>query len=283
MKDQAHELKERLLKPASRVCVYAVVSGKGGVGKSNITLNLGIALHQTGKRVLLIDGDLGMANLDILAGIISRNTLMDYFDDQRGLEEILVTYRPGLEILPGGSGFMGLGDHREDELKEFVSLLIGSGRYDYVFIDAGAGIDAKLLSFVSVANEVLLVTVPEPTAMVDAYSLVKILAVHEIKPRIQLIVNQVSGRREAQATYEHLNRVIGAFLNIELELLGYVVSDAKVRAAVSQQVPLMLAHPSAFAARNIREIGERMTSGAVPAAFGSLNDVVHRFVRIFGS
>jgi len=283
MNDQAHELKLKMQRPSSAVCVYAVVSGKGGVGKSNIALNLGVALNQTGKRVLLIDGDLGMANLDILAGVISRNTLLDYFETQKSIEEILVEYRPGLEILPGGSGFMSLGDSREGELRDFVSRLIGTGRYDYVFIDAGAGIDAKLLSFVSVANEVLLVTVPEPTAMVDAYSLIKILSVYEIKPRIQLIVNQVSSRREAQETYEHLNKVIGTFLNIEMELLGYVVSDPKVKAAVHRQTPFSLAHPNAPASRNIREISERMSSGIVPTNFGSLTEVMHRFVRIFGS
>ena len=110
-----------------------------------------------------------------------------------------------------------------------------------------------------------------------------LFAIYEIKPRIQLIVNQVSSRREAQETYEHLNKVIGTFLNIQMELLGYVVADPKVKAAVHRQTPFSLAHPNAPASRNIRDISERLSSGAVTANFGTLSEVMHRFVRIFGS
>ena len=283
MIDQAYELKVRMQKPPQNLSVYAVVSGKGGVGKSNITLNLGLALCQAGKRVLLIDGDLGMANLDILAGVMSRTSLMDYFERHKSLDEILVHYQNGLDILPGGSGFMNLRENREDEIRDFVSRLMGDGHYDYVFIDAGAGVDTKLLSFVSVAHEVLLITVPEPTAMIDAYSLIKILSVYEIKPRLHLIVNQVSSRREAQETYDHLNKVIHTFLNIQMDLLGYVRSDAKVKEGVHKQVPFLLSHPGAMASQNIKEICGRLLNREVPRTLGSLHEVMRRFVKIFGA
>lgn len=283
MIDQAHELKHRMLHPVPSVRVFAVVSGKGGVGKSNIALNLGIALNLAGQRVLLIDGDLGMANLDILAGLTSRSTLLDYFEHQKSIEDILMTYQPGLDILPGGSGLLTLHEWEEEEISTFVCTLIESGRYDYILIDAGAGVDAKLLSFVSVAHEVLLVTVSEPTALVDAYSLIKILSMYQMKPRLHLIVNQVSGDKEAKEIFERLQHVIRTFLNIQLELLGYVVSDPKVKEAVRRQVPFTIAFPHAQPARNIMTIRDKLMTGCDVIPKSSIGDVVHRFMKIFGA
>lgn len=283
MKDQAHELKQKMLQPSKNVTVYAVVSGKGGVGKSNITINLGIALNQSGKSVLLIDGDLGMANLDILAGVSSRSTLMDFFESGKPIDDILIHYQDGLDILPGGSGMLSLQNSQDEVIKEFITSLIGSGRYDVIMIDAGAGVDAKLISFASVAHEVILVTVPEPTAMADAYSLVKILSVFEIKHRIHLIVNQVSGQKQAQETYERLDKVIGTFLNAKIELLGYVATDMKVRDAVSRQIPFLIAYPVTLASRNITTLCDRMLERNSEFSWSSLGDLVFRFIKVFGA
>jgi flagellar biosynthesis protein FlhG len=260
-----------------------VVSGKGGVGKSNISLNLAIELSQAGKRVLLMDGDLGMANLDILAGVSSAYTLLDYFQEGTPLSKILIEYQKDLSILPGGSGLVTLLPEAHDTIRVFVESLVQEGNYDIILIDAGAGVDAKLLSFVSFSHEVLLVTVPEPTALADAYSLVKVLSVYGIKDRIHLIVNQVTGPKEARETYQRLNKVIGTFLKVQVCDLGYVHTDKKVKEAVLRQKPFTTLFPMATASKNVRSISGKLLNPDQEMGVSTFGDAVLRFMKVFGS
>ena len=283
MKDQAHNLKQLLFDGPARepqVTVYAVVSGKGGVGKSNISLNLALEMHRCGRRVLLIDGDTGMANLDILAGVAGRHSMINYFEDELPLEDILIEIQPGFHLLPGGSGLSGLQSQSREEIRSFVDDLMGRS-YDVILIDAGAGVNAKLLSFVSFSHELILVTVPEPTAMADAYSLAKILSVYSIKEEVGVVINQVSGRREALETYERLEKVITTFLNLKVRFLGYVSSDPKVRRAVNLQRPFSEAFPSSAASRDIGELCSVLLDGAQIRRTGTLADTVSRFMKVF--
>lgn len=282
MKDQAHQLKQIDFNEEGEVTIYTVVSGKGGVGKSNLSLNLALAMNEAGKKVLLIDGDVGMANLDILSGLPSFNSLSDYFEKDMAIAEILVEVAPGLDLLPGGSGLMGLQTQSQYQLQDFLEELLAYGQYDAIVIDAGAGVSSRLLSFVLLCDELILVTIPEPTAVADAYSLAKVLSSHKIKEDIQVVINQVDSMKEAQETFERLDKVAGAFLQLKLVFLGAIHADNKVRKAVSMQKPYLQSYPRSQPSQDIRAIQEKLDHKEKEAVrLRPFGQVISRFFRMF--
>ncbi|MCL6472899.1 MAG: MinD/ParA family protein [Firmicutes bacterium] len=239
--------------------VIAVTSGKGGVGKSNLVANLGIALAKRGRKVMLFDADLGLANIDVLFGINPKYHLKNLVDGDKSLQEILVKGPYSLKIVPGGSGIpelANLSDEQQQKLLESFSEL--EREYEITLIDTGAGISKDIISFVLAAREAIIITTPEPTAITDAYGMIKVLTQRDSGVDIKLVVNMVSDEKEGQ---DIANRIIMAtkqFLGKRIEVLGYILSDPTVNISVVKQKPLVIGYPNSKASKCIMQIAEQI-------------------------
>jgi flagellar biosynthesis protein FlhG len=267
--DQAAALRD-LMRPAPRqplrqTRVIAVASGKGGVGKTNLTVNLAIALAREGKRVVVLDGDLGLANVDVLLGIHPRYTLEHVVSGQRSLGEVMVQAPGGIWVVPGASGLEEMANMSEESRQHLIAALAElDGRADLLLIDTAAGISREVSAFLEAAPEVIVVTTPEPTAITDAYALIKVASANA-SPTFRLVVNQANDVGEALAVARKLQSVARQFLNIEIQSLGYVPTDRSVSRSTRGQVPLLVGYPSSPAALRIVELARRLSSTAGPA------------------
>jgi flagellar biosynthesis protein FlhG len=266
--DQASELR-RMMAPArpsalsaTRTRVLAVASGKGGVGKTNLTINLAIALARDGKRVVVLDGDLGLANVDVLLGLVPRWTLQHVVSGERSLEEVICRAPGDFWVIPGGSGLEELASLSEERRRVLVeSLAALDGQFDVLIIDVAAGVSDEVSSFLHAAPEILVVTTPEPTAITDAYAVVKLASQGGADTTFHLIVNQTDDGGEGSQVGRKIRAVARQFLGVELNMLGHVPSDMAVAKAVRGQVPLLVAYPHALASRRITEAARRLALG----------------------
>lgn len=241
-----------ILPATSHARVIVVTSGKGGVGKTNITVNLALALAKRGKRTVLFDADLGMANVDVILGVSPKAHLADVVAGRKTLEEILLPVTEGLDIVPGGSGIHELADLPQDALEGFVrSLRDLEHRADFILVDTGAGISRGVLNFVLAANEVLVVTTPEPTAITDAYGLIKAIDQHNPLAQVRLLINMAESEQEARAVAQKLIMIVDRFLDVEVSFLTWLEKDPNVSRAVLQQQPFYHAFPYGPTTRRI--------------------------------
>lgn len=242
--------------------VIAVSSGKGGVGKTNVAVNLGLSLAGRGIRVALLDADLGTANVDVIMGIRPRYHLHHVITGQKTLPEIVVDGPYGLQIIPGASGLPDLADmpemQREILLRSFMAL---DGTVDLLLIDTGAGVGREVVQFILAAGEVLLVTTPEPTALTDAYALMKVLAGYQIPVSVKLLINNVSDQHEGEAAANRLSVISNQFLGRPVELAGILPYDKHLKEAVRKQNPVILANPYSPVSVAITSLGERLWNG----------------------
>ena len=233
----------------------AITSGKGGGGKSNIVVNLCLALAQRGRRVFLLDADMGLANVDVLLGLTPKHTLEHVMTGQMMIEDIVLTGAEGFWVLPSSSGLSELSELTHDQqMFLFQELSRIEGGIDYLFIDTGAGISSNVLRFNASAGEVIVVANPEPTAITDAYALMKLLSIKYHIRDFSLIANSVTSDADGQSVYTRLNHVCEQFLNVNLNYLGSVPLDNAVRKAVRQQKPLLQGNPQSPAARSLIRI-----------------------------
>jgi flagellar biosynthesis protein FlhG len=266
--DQAAELR-RIMAPArpstrsaTRTRVLAVASGKGGVGKTNLTINLAIALARDGKRVVVLDGDLGLANVDVLLGLVPRWTLQHVVSGERSLEEVICPAPGGIWVIPGGSGLEELANLSEERRGVLLdSLARLDGHFDVLLIDVAAGVSEEVSAFLHAAPEILVVTTPEPTAITDAYAVVKLARQGEGDTKFHLVVNQTDDGGEGSQVARKIRTVARQFLGVELNMLGHVPTDTAIPKAVRGQVPLLVAYPNAVASRRIVELARRLTLG----------------------
>jgi len=240
--------------------VITVASGKGGVGKTNFTLNLGIALAEYGQRVLILDADLGLANIDVILGISPKYNLLHVITGEKDIQDIIIEGPNGIKIIPGGSGIYELTDLEEWQLERFLLKLSKlENENDYLLIDTGAGISKNVLNFTLAADEIYIVTTPEPTSITDAYGLIKTLHKHKFLGEIKLIVNKALTVEEAEITGKKLQIVVNRFLkSCKLEILGYVLEDKAVPKAVKKQKPFLLDNPTARASEDIYKIASKI-------------------------
>jgi flagellar biosynthesis protein FlhG len=235
-------------------------SGKGGVGKTNIVVNLAVQLAKLRKKVFIIDADLGLANIDILLNIAPEFTIEDVLTGKKNINDIIVEGPLGIHVLPASSGISEMqtltGKQQMSMLRELSKL---HARYDYILIDTGAGIAANVLRFNAAADEICVVTNPEPTAITDAYALMKIMSSKYRVHAFNLIVNQ-SGLQEARDVYTRLTMVLNRFLTAELTLIGYIPHDPGFVLAVKRQEPLSLLQPNAAPARAFRQLALNINS-----------------------
>ncbi len=245
--------------PQFRSRVIAVSSGKGGVGKTNIAVNLGLTLAKRGIRVALLDADLGTANVDVLMGIRPDYHLQHLITGQRSLAEIIVETPSGLKIIPGASGLPDLADlpdaQRDVLLRAMMAL---DGTVDLLLIDTGAGVGRNVVQFILSAGEVLLVTTPEPTAVTDAYALVKVLAGYHLPISIKLVVNNAQPPSEGDLVARRLAMVAEQFLGRAIEPLGVLPHDKSVPQAVRRQIPVVEASPFSPMSTGLNRLAERL-------------------------
>lgn len=249
--------------------VISVTSGKGGVGKSSVVANLALTLASRGERVLLLDGDFGLANLDIMLDLRPRGNIHDVLSGKLDARDVLVRVAPNVDMLPASSGVIAmtqLGD--EDKWKVLEMMQSLENGYDVLLIDTGAGISDDVTWLNSSAGEIIVVATPEPTSIADAYALMKVLnQKHKIKD-FQLLVNQARSEAEALRVYQQITAVSDRFLNVSIDYLGHVLWDDLWTFAVRQRKPIVSAYPSSNAAKNFSAVAdtlfrptERMVAG----------------------
>ncbi len=253
IRDQAHSLRQHFPEASPkdyrpqgrRVRALSFTSGKGGVGKTNIVVNLSVQLAKRGKKVLLIDADLGLANIDIMLNLNPQFTVEDVLLGKKQIHEVMVEGPLGVHILPASSGVSEMtelsGEQQMHMLQQLASL---QDNYDFILIDTGAGIASTVLRFNAAADEICVITTTEPTALTDAYALMKVMATKYQVRKFNLIVNQVGNMKEAKAVYEKLKAVFQQFLPVDLMMMGFIPRDVNFPKAVRAQTPLSLLQPN---------------------------------------
>lgn len=260
--------------------VFTITSGKGGVGKSNVVLNLAIALKKLGKKVLVLDADIGMGNIDVLIGTIPRYNIIDIVSNNKTIEEVMITGPLGVKILCGGTGLSRIDDLNSSQREIIVNQLGRLRGFDYILIDTGAGINRTSLAFIDCSDEVFIVTTPEPTALTDAYSLLKTMCNYDIKRSARVIVNKVLEDKEGDSTFGRLKNSSEKFLHAYLIHLGNVCEDKKLVQAVRQQKPVLLAYPNCEASQKIEALARKL-EGIEGKRENSIQVVFKKMFKIF--
>ncbi len=259
MEDQAQELKE-MMSNNRKTRIIAITSGKGGVGKSNLSVNMAIAYAQQGKKVILIDGDLGMANVNVLMNIVPQYNLMQVINKQKTMQEIITDTEFGIKFISGANGFSKIANLTVDELDYFAKQFSMLGNADIIIIDTGAGIANNVLQFVAAADEVYVVTTPEPTAITDAYGIIKIITTELVdrETNIKLLVNRVHSADEGKRISERIINIAAQFLNYKVDYIGFVYDDPVVQASVIRQKPFIVVNPTSKPSQCIKHIVGRI-------------------------
>lgn len=245
--------------------IIAITSGKGGVGKTNIVANLGFALGRFGKKVLILDADLGLGNLDVLLGLAPEYNLSHVIRGEKKLSEIVVSGPGRLKILPAASGIQEMTSLTPEEHQivfgQLESFVLD---FDIVLIDTAAGISSNVLYFNINADEILVVATPEPTSITDAYALMKVLSVKYGTDHFKLVVNSAANEQEADEVYRQLNLVAERFLNITLENYGAILMDENVKKGVRRQKIVSDAAPLTKASRNFAALARKISETPAP-------------------
>jgi flagellar biosynthesis protein FlhG len=245
-----------------RATVVAITSGKGGVGKSNVAVNLAITLAGAGKRVTLLDADLGLANADVLCNVDLRTNLSHVIARKRELADVLIKAPGGFNLIGGASGLARMADLTDDDRQRLIEALGElETQADVILIDTGAGISPNVLSFTRAADHVLVVTTPEPTAITDAYAVVKVISRDASERRLSLLVNQARSPAEGRVVHERIAKVAKQFLGVSVLDAGYVLADENVQQAVRRRTPFVLGTPNCPAARCIEKLAMRLEQG----------------------
>jgi flagellar biosynthesis protein FlhG len=233
----------------------AVTSGKGGVGKSHFTANLAIKMAENGKNVMVLDADLGLANLDILFGISPKYSLIHVIRNEKNIKDVVTNGPGGVKIIPGGSGLEELADLDEDSRRAFLlNLEQIEDDLDILIIDTGAGLSKNVLSFLNASEEIIVITTPEPSSLADAYGVIKSVVKTNKAADIKVIINRVTSEEEAREVYRRLSMVSRQFINFNLQWGGYIFEDKIVSMAVRQREPFVLIDKTSKASKCMEQI-----------------------------
>lgn len=264
--------------------VVAVASGKGGVGKTSLAANLAVSLAKRGLRVCVLDADLGLANLDVVLGLSPARSLLHVLRGEARLDEVIVEGPAGIRVVPAASGFLeltALAPEQQFALLTQVDALEDS--LDVLLIDVGAGITPQVLFFAAAAAETLVVLTPEPTALTDAYALIKLLATRHGRQDFLVVVNMAVSVADADAAFRRLQRVTERFLRVRLEYEGFIPADDAVSRAVRHQQPVVLEAPGTPASMAIARIAQRLAARPPAAPSGGLQFFFRRLVAEGGA
>lgn len=246
--------------------VITVTSGKGGVGKSNVSVNLAVQLSKAGKKVIIFDADFGLANVEVMFGAIPKYNLSDLIYNGKNIREIITPGPLDIGFISGGSGIIGLNNLTREQIIYLVRSINELNEIaDYIIIDTGAGISDQVLEFVLASPEILLVTTPEPSSLTDSYSLLKALYkspyFNANNNRVHVIANKVMSVEDGRAVYDKLNSVVGQFLHGNLNYLGMIPSDTALERAVRQQKTVSLYEPNSNAAKAFKVLAGNLMDG----------------------
>ena len=239
--------------------IIAIASGKGGAGKTSFTLNMAATLASQGKRILVFDADIGLANVDVQLGMSTTKDLSDVIQGMATLSDIVSKSEKGFYIIPGRSGFEKAPFlttlERRNVLKQMRDL---AGSFDIVFLDVAAGVDDEVLGFAKFADRTILIVTPDPSSITDAYAVIKLLKIRHDKNNCEVIINQAGNPVEGQHTYDKLSTAADKFLKIKLPLIGIIPYDRQYSAAVKMQQLTTIAFPDSEASKSIREIAGKL-------------------------
>lgn len=265
----------------SHTRVIAVTSGKGGVGKSNIVANLGFVLSRFGKKVLILDADLGLGNLDVLLGLAPKYNLSHAIAGEKTIPEIVIEGPGNVKILPASSGIQELSDLTDEQkTRMFTALDLLIDSVDFFLIDTGAGISSNVMHFNSSAPEILVVVSPEPTSITDAYALMKVLSLDYSRKHFRLLVNLARSSKEALEVYKQLELVADRFLDIKIEYMGHVLVDENVKKGVRLQKVVSEILPDTKASRCFAALAKKIFESRPPnAPEGDTNFFWRKLVR----
>jgi flagellar biosynthesis protein FlhG len=269
------------VKQADKARVITVTSGKGGVGKTNLSVNVALAFARLGRKVVVMDADLGLANVNVMLNMIPKYNLYHVIKKQKTIREILVETEYGISIVAGASGFSQIANMGEDDRKDFISELDSLSNADIIIIDTSAGVSSNVLDFIAAADDAVIITTPEPTAITDAYGIIKIIATEydSVNMGLKLVVNRAKGAAQAKSVADRMINIAGQFLNLKLDYLGFIYDDVSVSHAVLRQKPFMVVDPKCKASICVQHIVERMDRNKPgdTAGFGAM------FKRLFKS
>ena len=269
---------------AQKTRIIAVTSGKGGVGKTNVATNMGIAYAQMGKKVIVLDADLGLANVNVIMNVIPQYNLYHVIKKQKKLSEIIIDTEYGIKLIVGASGFSKIANMGEAERNEFINEMYTLSDVDIIIIDTSAGVSKNVLSFVAAADEVVIITTSEPTAITDAYGIIKVIAteVDNMNLNLKMIINRVNSAAEGKRIADRMISIAAQFLNLKIEYLGFIYNDPLVTKAVIKQKPFIITDPNGKASSCLKHIVSRMEKNEVPET-GNEGGGFARFVKkLFG-
>jgi flagellar biosynthesis protein FlhG len=249
----------------------AITSGKGGVGKTNVATNLAIALRQLGEKVLIFDADLGLSNVDVLLGLVTKFNIQHVLNGQKRLKDVIIEGPQGIKILPASSGIQEM-----TQLDEFQRLKVleefedYEGEIDTLIIDTGAGISSNVAFFCIAAQNIIVVISPEPTALTDGYALIKVLFTKYQEKKFKVLVNAVTDASEALMVFRRLSEAAEKFLQVSLDYLGFLPRDDNIQKAVRAQRSFLDAYPESKASKSILSIAEKLQEDPLDSLKGSL-------------
>ncbi len=262
--------------------IITIASGKGGVGKTNISINLAIAYAQLGKKVIVVDADLGLANVNVILNMIPQYNLYHVIRKQKKMSEIILDTNYGIKIVAGASGFSKIANLDDEERSSFITEMNALANADIIIIDTSAGVSRGVLDFVAAAHEAIIITTPEPTAITDAYGIIKIIAteIDNLDISLKMIVNRVKSGAEGKSVADRVTNIAGQFLNLKVEYLGFIYDDPLVAQSVARQTPFIVAEPRAKSSICLKHIVGRIEKTEYNAGEGFSGFVRKLFGRI---
>jgi flagellar biosynthesis protein FlhG len=263
---------------AKRARIITIPRGKGGVGKTNVSVNMAIAYARMGKKVIVMDADLGLANVNVILNKIPKFNLYHVIRKQKTMKEILEETEYGISIVGGASGFSKIANLTEEERQNFISEMETLSNADIIIIDTAAGVSSNVMDFIAAADDTVIVTTPEPTAITDAYGIIKIIAteIDSLNMGLKLVVNRAKSVVEATKVSERMINIAGQFLNLKVDYLGFIYEDPVVSQAVLRQRPFMVIDPKCKASLCMQHIVGKMEKSDIKFN-GGFSAMIKRF------
>ena len=240
--------------------IVTITSGKGGVGKTNVSVNMALAYARMGKKVVVMDADLGLANVNIMLNMVPKYNLYDMIRKGKTMKEIMVETEYGISIVAGALGISQIANLSDEERKSFIEELNSLSFADIIIIDTSAGVSSNVLDFIAAADDAVIITTPEPTAITDAYGIIKIIATEydNLDMELKLVVNRVKSAMDAKKVADRMTHIAGQFLNLKVDYLGFIYDDPTVSQAVLRQKPFLVIDPKCKASICVQHIVGKM-------------------------